>query len=136
EEGFRFKQISCFKIVQNKLIIGTDEGYCEWDIPSLVRAKESDLHLSLNQPYSSKSVLPILKFPYDKENIELKFNYACLFHPQKIKFEDAFPNKLLVDVNGIELKYIGLKEFIVNKTASGRSQDIADLKEIKNIKKQ
>ena len=46
------------------------------------------------------------------------------------------PNKLLVDVNGIEVKYIGLKEFIENKTASGRSQDIADLKEIKNIKKQ
>jgi len=53
-----------------------------------------------------------------------------------VKFEDAFPNKLLVDVNGIEVKYIGLKEFIVNKTASGRIQDIADLKEIKNIKKQ
>jgi predicted nucleotidyltransferase len=52
-----------------------------------------------------------------------------------VKFEDAFPNKLFVDVNGIEVKYIGLKEFIVNKTASGRSQDIADLKEIKNIKK-
>jgi predicted nucleotidyltransferase len=53
-----------------------------------------------------------------------------------VKFEDASPNKLYVDVNGIEVKYIGLKEFIVNKTASGRSQDIADLKEIKNIKKQ
>jgi predicted nucleotidyltransferase len=52
-----------------------------------------------------------------------------------VKFEDAFPNKLLVDVNGVEVKYIGLKEFIDNKTASGRSQDIADLKEIKNIKK-
>jgi len=25
-----------------------------------------------------------------------------------VKFEDAFPNKLLVDVNGIEEKYIGL----------------------------
>ena len=52
-----------------------------------------------------------------------------------VKFEDAFPNKLFVDVNGIEVKYIGLKEFIENKTASGRSQDIADLKEIKNITK-
>jgi predicted nucleotidyltransferase len=48
-------------------------------------------------------------------------------------FEDAFPNKLLVDVNGIEVKYIGLKEFIENKTASGRSQDKADLKEIKKL---
>jgi hypothetical protein len=50
-----------------------------------------------------------------------------------VKFENAYPNKLLVDVNGIEIRYIGVKEFIENKTASGRSQDIADLKEIKKI---
>jgi len=40
----------------------------------------------------------------------------------------------IVNVNGIELKYIGLKEFIENKTASGKSQDIADLKEINELK--
>jgi len=45
-----------------------------------------------------------------------------------VKFENAYPNKLLVDVNGIEVRYIGLKEFIENKTASGRSQDICRLK--------
>jgi len=50
-------------------------------------------------------------------------------------FEDAYANKLLIDVDGIEVKYIGLKDFIENKTASGRSQDIADLKEIKKINK-
>jgi predicted nucleotidyltransferase len=53
-----------------------------------------------------------------------------------VKFENAYPNKLFVDVNGIEVRYIGLKEFIENKTASGRSQDIADLKEIKKINKE
>ena len=52
-----------------------------------------------------------------------------------VKFEDAFPNRLSVDVNGFDVNYIGLKEFIKNKTASGRSQDIADLKEIKKINK-
>jgi len=50
-----------------------------------------------------------------------------------VKFENAYPNKLLLDVNGIEIRYIGLKEFIENKTASGRSQDIADLREIKKL---
>ena len=50
-----------------------------------------------------------------------------------VKFEDAFPNKLFVDINGIEVKYIGLKEFIENKIATGRSQDIAELKEIKKL---
>jgi|GEM_PF-3781632 len=34
-----------------------------------------------------------------------------------------------------QINYIGLKELIDNKTASGRSQDIADLKEIMKIKK-
>lgn len=52
-----------------------------------------------------------------------------------VNFEDAFPNRLFVDVNGFNVNYIGLKEFIKNKTASGRSQDIADLKEIKKISK-
>jgi predicted nucleotidyltransferase len=40
-----------------------------------------------------------------------------------VTFESAFPNKLLVDVNGLEVKYIGLKDFIVNKTASERNQE-------------
>jgi predicted nucleotidyltransferase len=52
-----------------------------------------------------------------------------------VQFETAFLNKLLVDVNGIEIKYIGLRDFIDNKNASGRSQDIADVKEIKKLKK-
>ena len=38
-----------------------------------------------------------------------------------VTFESAFPNKLLVD--GLEVKYIGLKDFIFNKTASGRNQE-------------
>jgi hypothetical protein len=38
-----------------------------------------------------------------------------------VTFESAFPNKLLVDE--LEVKYIGLKDFIVNKTASGRNQE-------------
>lgn len=52
-----------------------------------------------------------------------------------VKFENAFPNKLVLDVDGVEIKYIGIKDLIDNKTASGRSQDIADLKEIKKLNK-
>jgi predicted nucleotidyltransferase len=52
-----------------------------------------------------------------------------------VKFEDAYQNKLIVDVDGIQVKYIGLKDFIENKTASGRSQDITDLREIKKLNK-
>jgi predicted nucleotidyltransferase len=49
--------------------------------------------------------------------------------------KDAYQNKLIVYVDGIQVKYIGLKDFIENKTASGRSQDIADLREIKKLNK-
>lgn len=52
-----------------------------------------------------------------------------------VKFEEAYPNKLILDIDGIDVKYIGLNDFIKNKTSSGRSQDKADLKEIKKIKK-
>jgi predicted nucleotidyltransferase len=52
-----------------------------------------------------------------------------------VKFEEAYPNKLILDIDGIDVKYIGLNDFIKNKTSSGRSQDKADLKEIKKLKK-
>ncbi|MEI6086424.1 MAG: nucleotidyltransferase [Bacteroidota bacterium] len=52
-----------------------------------------------------------------------------------VKFEDAYQNKLLVNIDGIQVNYIGLHDFIENKTASGRSQDIADLKEINKLNK-
>lgn len=53
-----------------------------------------------------------------------------------LKFEDAYPNKLILDMEDIPIKYIGLKDLISNKTVSGRIQDITDLKKIKKINKQ
>jgi predicted nucleotidyltransferase len=50
-------------------------------------------------------------------------------------FSDAFKSKLIIDVDGLMVNYIGLDDLIKNKTASGRSQDIADIKTLKNIKK-
>jgi len=46
-------------------------------------------------------------------------------------FEDFV--KLLMNIEGLDINYIGLKDFIENKIASGRSQDIVDLKEINKI---
>lgn len=50
-----------------------------------------------------------------------------------VNFVDAFQNKLLINIDGLDINYIGLRDFIDNKIASGRSQDIVDLKEIKKI---
>ncbi len=50
-----------------------------------------------------------------------------------VNFDEAFHNNLLINIDGLDLNYIGLRDFIDNKIASGRSQDIVDLKEIKKI---
>lgn len=53
-----------------------------------------------------------------------------------ITFSDAYKNKLVIDIDGLMVDYIGLADLIKNKTASGRSQDITDVKTLKkNIKK-
>lgn len=52
-----------------------------------------------------------------------------------VTFDDAYKNKLIIDVNDMMINYIGLDDLIKNKTASGRSQDITDIKTLKKIKK-
>ena len=52
-----------------------------------------------------------------------------------VNFSDAYPNKLIIDVDGLGVKYIGLNDLIKNKTASGRNQDISDIKELNKLKK-
>ncbi len=52
-----------------------------------------------------------------------------------IRFEEARKNMLCIDLEeGLIVNYIGLHDFIKNKLASGRSQDIADINEIQKRK--
>ncbi|WP_127128356.1 nucleotidyltransferase [Pseudoflavitalea rhizosphaerae] len=44
-----------------------------------------------------------------------------------VDFKDAYKNKKEVDLDGLTITYIGLQDFIKNKEASGRSQDINDI---------
>lgn len=49
-----------------------------------------------------------------------------------ITFNDAFQNMQKIIIEGdLEISYIGLNDLIQNKVASGRKQDIQDVKEIK-----
>lgn len=48
-----------------------------------------------------------------------------------IEFTEAIPNIQQLDVNGLVINYIGLGDFLKNKEASGRIQDIADIQEIR-----
>jgi predicted nucleotidyltransferase len=52
-----------------------------------------------------------------------------------VDFKDAFPNKLIIDVDGLPVNYIGLDDLIKNKRVSGRKQDISDLNELNKLKK-
>lgn len=48
-----------------------------------------------------------------------------------VEFKDAFPNSKLLKTENLEIRFIGLKDFIQNKSASGRPQDLVDIQEIK-----
>ena len=48
-----------------------------------------------------------------------------------VDFEEAYKSVLQANLDGLDVCYIGLNEFIQNKQASGRKKDIADIKRIK-----
>lgn len=52
-----------------------------------------------------------------------------------VNFKEAYPNKLVIDVDGLPVNYISLDDLIQNKQASGRHQDISDIKSLKKLKK-
>lgn len=49
-----------------------------------------------------------------------------------IEFGEAIKNVQQIETDGLNISYIGLHDFIRNKQASGRKQDLADIKEIQN----
>ncbi|MBC9909370.1 nucleotidyltransferase [Chitinophaga varians] len=51
-----------------------------------------------------------------------------------IEFDEAGKNMLQLDAEGFKINYIGLDDFLKNKKASGRSQDLADIQELKKSK--
>ncbi len=52
-----------------------------------------------------------------------------------VAFDDAYKNKQVISIAEIKINYIGLKELVENKKASGRSQDLTDLKQLAKIQK-
>lgn len=52
-----------------------------------------------------------------------------------VNFREAYSNKLIIDVDGLMINYIGLDDLIKNKQISGRHQDISDVNELKKLKK-
>ncbi len=47
-----------------------------------------------------------------------------------LEFKEAKKEMQIIDTDGLSVKYIGLHDFVKNKLASGRPQDLTDIKEI------
>lgn len=51
-----------------------------------------------------------------------------------VSFADAIKGMLVIHLeNDLVLNYIGLEDFLINKQAAGRKQDLADIREIKKL---
>ncbi|HET8650193.1 MAG TPA: nucleotidyltransferase [Gemmatimonadales bacterium] len=44
-----------------------------------------------------------------------------------VEFDDAWPNRVVAAIDGVEVPFIGLRDLITNKRVAGRPQDIADV---------
>lgn len=47
-----------------------------------------------------------------------------------VSFDDAWEDRLEGDVEGVRVPIIGLRSFVLNKRASGRKKDLADLESL------
>lgn len=52
-----------------------------------------------------------------------------------VEFDSAWPGRLEIEVDGVNVSFIGLKELIETKRASGRPQDLIDVQELEKAQK-
>ena len=50
-----------------------------------------------------------------------------------LDFEDAFQNSMTLNVEGIEIHVLAVNDLIINKEASGRTKDLADVEALKSL---
>jgi predicted nucleotidyltransferase len=48
-----------------------------------------------------------------------------------VAFDDAYPNAVTGEVDGLNVKFINIADFIANKEASGRQKDLSDIASLK-----
>jgi len=52
-----------------------------------------------------------------------------------VEFNDAYNNKLIIDIDGLPISYISLDDLIKNKQVSGRQRDLSDVSELNKLKR-
>ncbi|WP_051398249.1 nucleotidyltransferase [Runella limosa] len=50
-----------------------------------------------------------------------------------VTFEECYQNKIELEVQGVKIKFINLRELIKNKKTLGRPQDLNDLQNLENL---
>lgn len=66
----------------------------------------------------------VIQLGYPPNRIDL------LTTPDGVDFETAYRTKLVVEVSGVQVNFIDLENLRINKRASGRLQDLADLENL------
>lgn len=51
-----------------------------------------------------------------------------------VDFEDAYKGKIDAEVDGLQISYINIKDFIANKQASGRAKDLGDIEALRKYR--
>lgn len=78
----------------------------------------SDLNLT-EHDFSKRDSIVQLGYP--------PFRIDILTSIDGVEFEQAWERKLVIDLNGTNVPFIGKSDLITNKKAAGRPQDIADV---------
>jgi predicted nucleotidyltransferase len=50
-----------------------------------------------------------------------------------VEFDEAYLNKVEVEIDDLPVKFINVVEFIKNKEATGRKKDLGDIESLKNL---
>ncbi len=66
----------------------------------------------------------VIQLGYPPNRIDL------LTTPDGVDFETAYRTKLVVEISGVQVNFIDLENLRINKRASGRLQDLADLENL------
>jgi predicted nucleotidyltransferase len=48
-----------------------------------------------------------------------------------VTFDEAYPNRKIIEIEGIDVPFIGVRDLVKNKLASGRDQDLVDVKKLR-----
>lgn len=102
-----------------------------------------DIWIGISDDNASKMLLVLKEFGFGllgfekedflKENLINQLGYPplridILTSIDGVLFEEAYQQKQIIEIEDWKANYIGLNDFIRNKQASGRLQDLADVK--------